>query len=109
MDRREELKEIIRKEFFHEDTFSDLEKMGCPRNPKLEGMFSAMVSLLSVSIISWLSEHYVEKPEYDGGIIKGPFKDCDCESHHQHGRNGPQGCVVCNPPNEHYEEKHEKK
>lgn len=38
--------------------------------------------------------------EYDSnaGIIQGPFADCDCPSHHQHGAHGPAGCPVCNPP-----------
>ena len=31
------------------------------------------------------------------GIIKGPFKDCACESHHQHGENGALGCPICTP------------
>lgn len=31
------------------------------------------------------------------GIIEGPFQDCDCPSHHQHGESGAHGCPVCNP------------
>lgn len=33
----------------------------------------------------------------DAGIIQGPFKDCDCPSHHQHCQRGMAGCPVCTP------------
>ena len=88
MDRREELIALL-SEWVYSDKY----------------MGNIKVQRCADAILSWLSEHYVDKPKYDEGIIKGPFKDCDCESHHQHGINGPQGCVVCNPPVEHYEEK----
>lgn len=31
------------------------------------------------------------------GIIYGPFPDCECVSHHQHGSRGIAGCPVCTP------------
>ena len=31
------------------------------------------------------------------GIEQGPFPDCECPSHHVHGKNGQYGCPVCNP------------
>ena len=40
----------------------------------------------------------VKEYDKDAGIIEGPFEDCDCPSHHQHGRRGCQGCPICNPP-----------
>ena len=59
---------------------------------------------IAKQILAWLDENYEEKK--DGGIIKGPFKDCDCKSHHQHGPKGLKGCAFCNPTtSEHYEEK----
>ena len=96
MDRREELEKIIGSFHTHANELS---------NGEFEFVFTENQVGLADAILYWLDEHYVDKPKYDGGIIKGPFKDCDCESHHQHGINGPQGCVVCNPPVEHYEEK----
>lgn len=40
---------------------------------------------------------YVEKYDRDAGIIQGPFEDCDCPSHHQHGARGLEGCPECAP------------
>jgi hypothetical protein len=33
----------------------------------------------------------------DGGLVKGPFRDCECISHHAHGPSGHRGCSLCHP------------
>jgi hypothetical protein len=30
-------------------------------------------------------------------IVQGPFEDCDCPSHHEHGPEGAVGCDACYP------------
>lgn len=41
----------------------------------------------------------IEKPlkKYDAhaGYEHGPFKDCECPSHHAHSEHGKNGCPVC--------------
>ena len=46
-----------------------------------------------------LSVPRVEEKQYDegSGIVQGPFKECACPSHHEHGERGADGCPVCNP------------
>lgn len=39
----------------------------------------------------------MSKYDPDSGIIDGPFEDCGCRSHHQHGARGMMGCPVCHP------------